>query len=354
MDEDAVTNFYKELFDDLSVDREESAELYAFFRETHPPAVSALTQTRALAFKVACDHLAEDKEINISLLRCVNVIVHAFEQTCLQPKPYELHLAESADLSMSLSEAVQYLWNLDDNRLTPNDDYVINVQEGKKPYWKEDKAEEPLFTSVDRNVWKRPTYSAFVKLLDNYSAETGIEEIVSDTEREEVDHFLNAIMQTPPMQFCHKYCHEKDPDRVPSDKRGFERLLHKIWFEMYRRGRGGRLDSSGFEHVFVGEAKNGDVSGFHNWIQFFLEEQRQKVDYRGYLKPRSHGEAEANSNDHLLTLQFNWGNVEKFAGTFFIGVSPEFEMALYTMCFLVGEEANEVELDTGTDKFGLV
>ena len=81
--------------------------------------------------------------------------------------------------------------------------------------------------------------------------------------------------------------------------------------------------------------------------------RRGSLDYRGYLKPRSRSHAEANSNDHLLTLQFNWGDVEKFAGTFFVGVSPEFEMALYSMCFLVGEQENEVELDTGTDTFGL-
>lgn len=45
--------------------------------------------------------------------------------------------------------------------------------------------------------------------------------------------------------------------------------------------------------------------------------------------------------------------MEKFVGTSFVGVSPEFEMALYTMCFLVGEQENEVSLNTGTDVFGV-
>lgn len=40
-------------------------------------------------------------------------------------------------------------------------------------------------------------------------------------------------------------------------------------------------------------------------------------------------------------------------GTSFIGVSPGFEMDVYTTCFLVGQEENPVELDTGTDLFGL-
>ena len=132
------------------------------------------------------------------------------------------------------------------------------------------------------------------------------------------------------------------------------KLLHKIWFDLYRRE--GSRDSSGFEHVFVGEVKDGDVSGFHNWIQFYLEEKRGNLDYRGYIKPRSRNDALADSNDHLLTLQFSWNGVEKFVSSSFIGVSPEFEFALYTMCFLVGEEKNDVELNTGgveNDTFGL-
>ena len=45
--------------------------------------------------------------------------------------------------------------------------------------------------------------------------------------------------------------------------------------------------------------------------------------------------------------------VEKFVGTSFIGVSPEFELALYTMAFLTGEEENEITLDAGGEYFDL-
>lgn len=103
--------------------------------------------------------------------------------------------------------------------------------------------------------------------------------------------------------------------------------------------------------VFVGEVKNGEISGFHNWIQFFLEERAGNVDYRGYIKPRSReSTAETNDDDpgelvssafklllyiscllfywlldlscqytEVLTLQFSWNGVEKFVGTSFIG-----------------------------------
>lgn len=42
-------------------------------------------------------------------------------------------------------------------------------------------------------------------------------------------------------------------------------------------------DSCGFEHVFVGETKNGqEIMGLHNWVQFYLQEKHNHVDYKGY------------------------------------------------------------------------
>lgn len=342
----------RSLYEDLSVDTEENEELFAYFQENIPP-VDSLVSLRATAFKAAVDFLSDDKDKNIALLRCINVVVHAFERVALRPKEYNLKLSPEFNLDVPLSEAVQELWNLDVNRLTADVDYKVNVQGGKKPYWKEDEAEDPLFTYVDRASLRRPTYKTFMDLLNNYKAQTGQAEHVSNAEKKENWDFLNAIMQTAPMQFCHKYLHKKVPDKVPSGQQEFKRLLYKIWFDLYTRTSGGPRDSSGFEHVFVGEVKNGKISGFHNWVQLYMEEQKGDLDYRGYIKPRGRSEAYTDSNDHVLTLQFSWHGVEKSVGTSFIGVSPEFEMAVYSMCFLLGEEENEVNLNTGTDEFVL-
>ena len=47
------------------------------------------------------------------------------------------------------------------------------------------------------------------------------------------------------------------------------------------------MDSSAFEHVFVGETRNrAEVIGFHNWIQFYLQEKRGLVDYKGFFPSR--------------------------------------------------------------------
>lgn len=52
---------------------------------------------------------------------------------------------------------------------------------------------------------------------------------------------------------------------------------------MYSRG-GGRIGSSGFEHVFLAEIKNNQLSGLHNWLYFNMQELTNKVNYLGYMK----------------------------------------------------------------------
>lgn len=39
--------------------------------------------------------------------------------------------------------------------------------------------------------------------------------------------------------------------------------------------------------MFVGETRGAkDVIGFHNWIQFYLQEKAGNVDYQGYILGR--------------------------------------------------------------------
>ena len=59
--------------------------------------------------------------------------------------------------------------------------------------------------------------------------------------------------------------------------------MDDIWFTPYSRSRR-VVGSSGFEHVFVGELKGGKVSGFHNWVSFYKEEQEGDLDYFGHMK----------------------------------------------------------------------
>ena len=57
-------------------------------------------------------------------------------------------------------------------------------------------------------------------------------------------------------------------------------FLREIWFNFYRRSSNLRYpDSSGFEHVFVGEYKSTKVNGFHSWIQMYLLERSGHLKY---------------------------------------------------------------------------
>jgi len=218
-----------------------------------------------------------------------------------------------------------------------------------------DAASRPLFLNVDPDVFRRPTYGAFASLLDNYAAETNTTEVVTAKEMVEEKIFINAIMETAPMQFCHAFCRSENPEKVPASPDEFSNLLRQLWSGLYKRTKGGVADSCGFEHVFVGETRDEgrEVTGFHNWIRFYMEERRGALDYRGYIKPKHDYDAMTDGNDQVLTLQFQWNGAEKLVGTSFVGVSPEFEISLFTTCFLVGQKQNVVQLKTCTDTFDL-
>ena len=75
--------FYRSIFADSTLDREESAELIKFFEESNPPP-DVLIWLRSTAFRIACESLGDDRDANMALLRCINAIVHALEQTCME------------------------------------------------------------------------------------------------------------------------------------------------------------------------------------------------------------------------------------------------------------------------------
>ncbi len=68
-----------------------------------------------------------------------------------------------------------------------------------------------------------------------------------------------------------------------TDEADFRAKLVTAWFTFYKRSS--PQDTSGFEHVFLGEYKSGNkVNGFHSWVQFYLKEQAGEANYRGYVK----------------------------------------------------------------------
>ena len=70
---------------------------------------------------------------------------------------------------------------------------------------------------------------------------------------------------------------------VTADPQTHRELLRTIWFGLYSRGMG-KIGSSGFEHVFLSEVKNGTVMGLHNWIYLSEVEKAGDLDYKGWTK----------------------------------------------------------------------
>ncbi|XP_074836503.1 uridylate-specific endoribonuclease [Carettochelys insculpta] len=225
---------------------------------------------------------------------------------------------------LSISEQ---LYKVDHNKpqksdITLNPQYLASRSETTD---KDDQSPEPLYTYVSEKLFSKPTYASFIKLLDNYQRMTGQGEAVSAEHVKEQQNFLREVMKTEVMKKLYNFLNKK---KRYSTQEEFVSDLKEMWFGLYSRGND-EGDSSGFEHIFSGEVKKGKVSGFHNWIRFYLLEKQGLVDYysHNYNGPWT-------SYPDVLGLKFEWDGYVKQVGSAFIGSSPEFEFGLYTLCFI--------------------
>ena len=127
---------------------------------------------------------------------------------------------------------------------------------------------------VQDGVWDIATFSKLRLLYDNYDEDVAVKEDRTRSERREEDSFLDEVMRTETMKTTLTFLRRRNLF-VKSDA-DFKKLLKELWFENYSR-KNRVLASSGFEHVFLGEKKDGKVQGFHNWAFFHDMEKRKKV-----------------------------------------------------------------------------
>ncbi|NWI95588.1 ENDOU endoribonuclease, partial [Pitta sordida] len=224
-----------------------------------------------------------------------------------------------------LQELSEQLYGLDHNKARPSD-IALNPQERVAPGdtgLQQDLSPQPVRSVLSQAL--QPTYASFIRLLDNYQRATGREEEVTAEELREQENFLEQVMETELMRKLFAFLQEKSGY---SSQQEFREDLRGMWFGLYSRGDG-EQDSSGFEHVFSGEVKKGKVSGFHNWIRFYLLEKQGIVNYLSH-----NFDGPWDTFPDVLGLQFLWDGFHKEVGSAFIGSSPEFEFGLYTLCFL--------------------
>lgn len=67
-----------------------------------------------------------------------------------------------------------------------------------------------MFAYVDEDVLlSYPTVTAFLALTDNYIDQSGIEETETEEETEEINHFLDLVIETDVMKEAHRFLREK-------------------------------------------------------------------------------------------------------------------------------------------------
>ncbi|XP_029948077.1 uridylate-specific endoribonuclease A [Salarias fasciatus] len=221
------------------------------------------------------------------------------------------------------------LYSLDYNKasssqLTINSQTLVSDSQTSS---QKDLSSQPLFTYVNENVlFSKPTYAAFLAVLDNYNRMTGQTENFSSQQLSEQDKFLTETMSNTQVgRELFSFLQSKGVYSTESD---FIYDLKMMWFGLYSRYNG-KQDSSGFEHIFAGEIKSGKVSGFHNWIQFYLLEKSGQLNYysHSFNGPWT-------SYPDVLGMQFMWDGYFKQVGSAIIGCSPEFDFALYSLCYI--------------------
>ncbi|XP_059185916.1 uridylate-specific endoribonuclease A [Centropristis striata] len=192
---------------------------------------------------------------------------------------------------------------------------------------KDDLASKPLFRFVNEEaLFSRPTYAAFLAVLDNYNRMTGTAEDFSPQQLAEQEAFVKETMSNTELgRELFAFFYTKG---VYASEEDFLYDLKMMWFGLYSRNNN-KMDSSGFEHIFAGEIKGGKVSGFHNWIQFYLLEKRGKLNYysHSFNGPWV-------SYPDVMGMQFMWEGYYKQVGSAVIGCSPEFDFALYSLCYI--------------------
>ncbi len=251
----------------------------------------------------------------------------------------------------------------DGNWILPSADILIDEQ---KEATQTDQAPDPLFAYVNPAKLDLPSYQALIALLNNYVVNVRLsEDHLGDNQVEdgEIETFLDTILETDVMKRAQKHMRETLAFKEAADNLKTE--LKRIWFELYTNhfNRIAVPFASGFEHVFVGEGKrrgNG-IGGYHSWIKYYLDEKNDRVDFQGFnYDGNFNRQSLAGSTVPMVaTIKMQWtpldifgapiGLLEKDMGGFFVGPSPELQIALGTVAFYESK-ANLFDRASGNEK----
>ncbi|WKY15600.1 hypothetical protein Q1695_000798 [Nippostrongylus brasiliensis] len=208
-------------------------------------------------------------------------------------------------------------------------DTTINYQNmASHKDFSHDNAPDPLYTAVSASSLTGATYKAYDNLIVFYQhADVDVEETVTSTWQDSISAFLDAVMNTKVVQSAQTFLVQQG--LASADPAKFKDLLNSLWFTTYARNKA--LGSSGFESVFSGEVQGTNVIRFNNWLRYYEQEKAGLSNYHGWF---------TREKGVQLSLQFEWNNFQALETNMLLNTSPEFEIAVYTICALSGGECD--------------
>ncbi len=194
---------------------------------------------------------------------------------------------------------------------------------------------------------KKRSYELVTALFNNYTLDQTKPETSFPDEEQEVQIFLEYVHKSAPMRVAKEYAEEQTGRNITFDE--WRAIIQRIWFETFDLGR--NQDLSGFEHVVVGEQKQGKVQGYHFWYKYYFDEHfvapdaaaelGQELDLIDFIRGL---EGENDQTPDVVTLSYVWKafdyerkqfrKLTKPIGGFWVGPSVEGLMAIGTLRFL--------------------
>jgi poly(U)-specific endoribonuclease len=188
---------------------------------------------------------------------------------------------------------------------------------------------------------KKASYDRVAGLFNNYELDQTKEEDIAPEEMEEVQDFIESIYRTPPLVVARDYIEERMGRELDDDV--WWNMIQRAWFEQYDDGV--NKDLSGFEHVVVGEQKQGKVQGYHFWYKYFVDENFVFGDTRkDLIQFLGRKGSKKDATPDVATISYVWEafdyrtkqtrKLTKPTGGFWIGPSIEGLIALGTVRFI--------------------
>ncbi|KAA3680482.1 poly(U)-specific endoribonuclease [Paragonimus westermani] len=143
-----------------------------------------------------------------------------------------------------------------------------------------------------------------------------------------IDQFLAQLFQA--RLFGEVFERISDRGVLTLNRSEFERAFRQVWFGQYSWNQMSRdaPNTCGFQHVYIGEHRKGDVKGLHHWARYYILEKTARLALQAVLKKHH--------TLQLASLRFTVDNIMKRYGTIFFGIPIEFEILIFFCAFLVG------------------